>query len=97
MSETQYTEFCWQEEEGEVNRSYNVEPPEGLKKLLGPWYVLTTSRPSKAYIFHESCWTVFSQFLEHDVDLDKLFEVCKNVSSIMRSTNSLLIEGFERE
>lgn len=82
MSKTQYTQFCWADEEDWGDYAKN---PEGLEKQLGPWYAMANSKPSKAHIFHESCWTVFSQFLEHDVDLDKLFEVCKNVSSIMRT------------
>lgn len=51
-----------------------------LRERFGPWYQMTCSIPSQAHIFHESCWIILSRQLEEDPDLDKLFQVCKDIA-----------------
>ncbi len=51
-----------------------------LREKFGPWYQMSCLKPSKAHIFHESCWIILSRQLEEDLDLDKFFEVCKDVA-----------------
>jgi hypothetical protein len=85
LSEKCFTQFVWADEEKWGDFEGN---PESLEEKLGPWYAMANSNPCKAHIFHESCWTLFCQFFERDMDLDKLFEVCKDVSPSARSVYS---------
>jgi len=82
LSEICFSQFDWADEEEWGPFEGNLQSSE---EMLGPWYAMASSKPSKAHIFHECCWTLLSQFFDHDVDLDKLFEVCKNVSPSARS------------
>lgn len=50
------------------------------REKFGPWYQMSCLKPSAAHIFHESCWILLSRQLEEDLDLDKFFEVCKDVA-----------------
>ena len=51
----------------------------GLPEKLGPWYSMVAARPAEAYLFHENCWILLCQQFATDIDLNRLFEVCKDV------------------
>jgi hypothetical protein len=58
-----------------------------LREKFGRWYQMSCLNPSQAHIFHESCWIVLSRQLEGNLDLDKFFEVCKDVAPSGRNTS----------
>lgn len=66
------TDYTWEDEV-----SYGF--PSGGPELLGPWYPMVAAKPAEAYLFHEDCWVILSQQFARDIDLDKLFEVCKDI------------------
>lgn len=69
LSDVHTTEFNWGVEEGF-----------GDPKRLGRWYFMQAKQPPKAFLFHESCWFILNQQFEgDDIDLDRLFEVCKDI------------------
>lgn len=40
---------------------------------------MVAARPAEAYLFHEDCWILLCQQFAGGIDLNKLFEVCKDV------------------
>lgn len=66
------TEFSWEEED-----SFGF--PDEIAEKLGPWYPMTQERPVQALPFHEDCWILLNQQFQEKINLDRLFEVCKNI------------------
>ncbi|KAJ9486178.1 hypothetical protein VN97_g7167 [Penicillium thymicola] len=90
LSDVAVTDFDWLEELFE-------DSPSGVDfEKFGPWFDMAQDR-EKAFLFHESCW---SDLIEHfdngEVDLNRLFEVCKNIPG-SASPSGVLDFGKERE
>lgn len=52
----------------------------GDVRRLGRWYFMQATQPPKTFLIHESCWFLLvQQFEGEDIDLDRLFEVCKEI------------------
>ncbi|CRL29030.1 Cyclin-like F-box [Penicillium camemberti] len=69
LSDVHTTEFDWVMEEGF-----------GDVRRLGRWYFMQATQPPKTFLIHESCWFLLvQQFEGEDIDLDRLFEVCKEI------------------
>jgi hypothetical protein len=68
LSDVHTTEFDWLTEEAF-----------GDPKKLGRWYFMQARQPPKAFLIHESCWFLLTQQFEEGIDLDRLFEVCKEI------------------
>ncbi|KAJ5405785.1 hypothetical protein N7465_007069 [Penicillium sp. CMV-2018d] len=75
LSDVHTTEFDWVEESffGDV-------------KKLDRWYFVQAKQPPEAFLIHESCWSLLiRQFEGEEIDLDRLFEVCKEIPPSGRS------------
>lgn len=75
LSDVHTTEFDWVEESffGDV-------------KKLDRWYFMQAKQPPEAFLIHESCWSLLiQQFEGEEIDLDRLFEVCKEIPPSGRS------------
>lgn len=48
---------------------------------LNHWYYMHQKKTPKAFIIHECCWLLMVQQFEGEkIDLDRLFEVCKDIA-----------------
>lgn len=57
-----------------------VEEAFGDPNKLESWYFMHIEKPHKAFLVHESCWSLLvQQFEGEDIDLNRLFEVCKEI------------------
>lgn len=73
MSDVSIAEFDWREKEYATPRKRDA-------KTFGLWYVMAKSKPAKAFLIHDCCWFLLTKHFGHDeIDLDRLFEVCKNI------------------
>jgi hypothetical protein len=55
---------------------------------VGPWWGMANSKPAKAFLVHLCCWSLLiKHFANEQVDLDRLFEVCRNRPSTRRARN----------
>lgn len=79
LSDVFFASLDWREMQRDCGHLGSSERAALLEKF-GPWYQMSCLNPSKAHIFHESCWSILSRQLEDDPDLDKFFEVCKDVA-----------------
>lgn len=50
-------------------------------KKYGPRYIMAQSKPAKAFLIHECCWSLLIDHFtnEEEVNVDGLFEVCSNI------------------
>lgn len=52
----------------------------GDESNVGHWYFMHQKKPPKAFPVHECCWLlILQQFEGEKIDLDRLFEVCKDI------------------
>ena len=52
----------------------------GDRNKPGSWYYMHREKPHKAFLVHESCWSLLvQQFEGEEIDLNRLFEVCKEI------------------
>lgn len=67
----------------------------GAYAKLGVWHDWVKARPAKAYLIHDDCWTVLAQqFLgESQIDLGRVFDICKDIPSALRNTERQLGES----
>lgn len=73
LSDVAVTDFDWLEE------LFRDSPSPLDFEKFGPWFDMAQDR-EKAFLFHESCWSALIEHFENrEVDLNKLFEVCKNI------------------
>ncbi|KGO38694.1 hypothetical protein PEX1_081440 [Penicillium expansum] len=74
LSDVCIAEYDWHEEE------YNTSPKNRNIETFGPWYFMADSKPAKAFMIHECCWLLLiKHFANEEVNLDRLFEVCRNI------------------
>lgn len=78
MSDVSFASLDWRETQRNCG-SLGPSERAALMEELGIWYQMFSSNPSTAHIFHESCWILLNRQLEENPDLDKLFEVCKDI------------------
>jgi hypothetical protein len=77
LSDVAVTDFDWLEE-------YMEAPPtDGNVEKYGPWH--DKAQDNEAFLFHDSCWSALvKHFANGEVDLNRLFEVCKNIPGSAR-------------
>ncbi|CAG8908693.1 unnamed protein product [Penicillium egyptiacum] len=81
-------EFAWLDE-------LDVSPSDWDPEKCGPWYVMAQSH--EAFLFHEACWSLLiKHFEDEEVNLDRLFEVCRNIPGSGRDVGALH-KGGSRE
>ncbi|KAJ5529849.1 hypothetical protein N7527_003242 [Penicillium freii] len=77
LSGVAVADFDWLEEYLEV------PPSDGDAEKYGPWY--DKAQDNEAFLFNESCWpALVKHFANGEVDLNRLFEVCKNIPGSAR-------------
>ncbi|KAJ6191390.1 hypothetical protein N7519_001411 [Penicillium mononematosum] len=82
LSDVAVTDFDWLEEYLEAPLSdWDFEK-------YGPWH--NKAQDNEAFLFHESCWSALvKHFANEEVDLNRLFEVCKNIPGSARAVEDL--------
>jgi hypothetical protein len=74
LSDVSVTELDWFEDGWEVE---GIAPDDGR---LGIWYTMVNIKPTCAFVIHESCWSLLqTHFAVEEINLDRLFEVCRNI------------------
>ncbi|CAG7944907.1 unnamed protein product [Penicillium salamii] len=62
----------------EEHDRWNGTPDDRLPPLAaGPWGSMTCTIPPKAFLIHPSCWSLLKRHFANEINLDRLFEVCR--------------------
>ncbi|CAG8410519.1 unnamed protein product [Penicillium salamii] len=57
--------------------------------VLRHWWSLANNKPPKAFLIHSCCWSLLrTHFTDNDIDVDRLFEVCKRRPASRTNNNS---------
>ncbi|CAG8020953.1 unnamed protein product [Penicillium nalgiovense] len=79
LSDVSVADLGWREEE------YDAPDSEIDAEKYGPWWTMAKSQPAKAFLIHSCCWSLLTKhFPNEEVNLDRLFEVCRNRPSSRR-------------
>ncbi|CAG8403814.1 unnamed protein product [Penicillium salamii] len=62
----------------EEHDRWNGTPDDRLSPLAtGPWGSMAFARPPKAFFVHPDCWVLLTRHFANEMNLDRLFEVCR--------------------